>query len=95
MPPIVNNTGTLSTTLGDRPESFSNRKTTEKRERFNLKTLCKAARRVFLCLLRSVVRPVRRHISIIVGTTTATSFLVNQIRRFEATNLIGTESNAR
>lgn len=80
MPPIASNTGTLSTTLGDHPESFSDRKTTERRERFNLKTLCKAARGAFpfACC---VVHPVRRHISIIVSTTMATSFLVNQIRR--------------
>ncbi|XP_036142196.1 uncharacterized protein LOC118645398 [Monomorium pharaonis] len=46
MPPIAGDTGTLSTTLGDHPESFSDRKTTtERRARFNLRRPYEAAAR--------------------------------------------------
>lgn len=95
MPPIASDTGTLSTTPGNRPESFCDRKTTERRARFNLRARRSRGRRVSLLLVAQSAPPVRRHVSIIVSTTTTTSFLVNQIRRLGATNLIGAKSNAR
>jgi len=92
MPSIASDIGTLSTTPGNYPESFSDRKTTERRARFNLRTLWSRARHVSLLLPHSQ-RLVRRHVSIIVGTTTTTSFLINQIH-LETTKLIWAESNA-
>jgi len=39
MIPIASDTGTLSTTAGNHLESFTDRKTTERKTRFNLRTL--------------------------------------------------------
>lgn len=57
MPPIASDTGTLSTTPGNRPESFSDRKTTERRARFNLRARRSRGRRVSLLLVSQQSAP--------------------------------------